>query len=95
MALAGRSGVAPIQSFAAKYMPTTFAAEAREFTGAIDDFGPLEGEKKKAIRKGLKVMCRECADGRRRGPTRAGRRQVEPTAASIPIGSACCSAPTT
>jgi 3-oxoacyl-[acyl-carrier-protein] synthase II len=59
----GRSGVAKIGSFAADYMPTSFAAEARQFTGAIDDFGPLEGEKKKAIRKGLKVMCRESQMG--------------------------------
>src|SRR5690349_14209774 len=59
----GRSGVAPVQSFPAKYLPTSFAGEAREFTGAIDDFGPLDGEKKKAIRKGLKVMCRECQMG--------------------------------
>jgi len=33
------------------------------FTGAIEDFGPLEGEQKKAIRKGLKVMCRESQMG--------------------------------
>ncbi len=59
----GKSGVAPIGSFRADGMPTTFAAEAREFTGAIDDFGPLDGEKKKAIRKGLKVMCRESQMG--------------------------------
>ena len=59
----GRSGVAKIGSFPADYMPTSFAAEAREFSGAIDDFGPLEGEKKKAIRKGLKVMCRESQMG--------------------------------
>ncbi len=35
----------------------------RQFTGEIDDFGPLEKEQKKAIRKGLKVMCRECQMG--------------------------------
>ena len=34
-------------------------AKPREFTGEIDDFGPLEKERKKAIKKGLKVMCRE------------------------------------
>ena len=55
----GQSGVGPIDSFSTRYLPTTFAAEARQFTGAIDDFGSLEAEKKKAIRKGLKVMCRE------------------------------------
>jgi 3-oxoacyl-[acyl-carrier-protein] synthase II len=59
----GRSGVQPIASFAATYLPTSFAAEARHFTGSIEDFGPLDGEKKKAIRKGLRVMCRECQMG--------------------------------
>ncbi len=39
------------------------AAAARQFSGEIDDFGPLEKEQKKAIRKGLKVMCRECLMG--------------------------------
>ena len=44
-------------------LPIRFGAEARQFTGEIDDFGPLEKEQKKAIRKGLKVMCRECQMG--------------------------------
>ena len=43
--------------------PSAFGAEARQFTGEIDDFGPLDKEAKKAIRKGLKVMCRECQMG--------------------------------
>jgi 3-oxoacyl-[acyl-carrier-protein] synthase II len=55
----GRSGVGPIESFACSGLPLHHAAEARGFTGEIDNFGPLEGERKKAIRKGLKVMCRE------------------------------------
>ncbi len=59
----GGSGVRPIASFATTFLPTSFAAEARDFTGAIEDFGPLDGEKKKAIRKGLRVMCRECQMG--------------------------------
>ena len=60
---AGRSGVGPLRSVPTEFLPTSFAAEARDFTGSIDDFGPLEGEKKKALRKGLKVMCRECQMG--------------------------------
>ena len=56
---AGRSGVVPIESFATGGLPLHHAAEARGFTGEIDNFGPLDGERKKAIRKGLKVMCRE------------------------------------
>jgi 3-oxoacyl-[acyl-carrier-protein] synthase II len=58
----GRSGVTRL----APSFPSILAAfggEARDFTGDIDGFGPLEGEKKKAIRKGLKVMCRESQMG--------------------------------
>ena len=55
----GRSGVGPLDAFPCAGLPLSHAAEARAFTGDIDNFGPLEGERKKAIRKGLKVMCRE------------------------------------
>jgi 3-oxoacyl-[acyl-carrier-protein] synthase II len=58
----GRSGV----GFLAPELrgtPLHFGAGAPRFTGEIDDFGPLEKEVKKAIRKGLKVMCRECQMG--------------------------------
>jgi 3-oxoacyl-[acyl-carrier-protein] synthase II len=55
----GRSAVGSVESFSTAGLPLHHAAEARCFTGEIDNFGPLEGERKKAIRKGLKVMCRE------------------------------------
>lgn len=55
----GRSAVVPLESFPSSGLPLTHAAEARCFTGHIDDFGTLAAECKKAIRKGLKVMCRE------------------------------------
>ena len=58
-----RSGVGPLTSIPADAFPVTFAAEANGFRGHIDDFGPLAKEQKKAIRKGLKVMCRECQMG--------------------------------
>jgi 3-oxoacyl-[acyl-carrier-protein] synthase II len=57
--MAGKSGVVPLTLMPADRQPLKFAGEAREFTGEIDDFGPLEKERKKAIKKGLKVMCRE------------------------------------
>ncbi|MFO0897840.1 MAG: beta-ketoacyl-[acyl-carrier-protein] synthase family protein [Pirellulales bacterium] len=60
---AGRSGVGPLESVPTSPLPMTFAAEARQFSGKIDDFGPLEAEQKKAIRKALKVMCREIQMG--------------------------------
>jgi 3-oxoacyl-[acyl-carrier-protein] synthase II len=59
----GRSGVGPVSFGPPEAMPVSFGAEARQFTGEIDDFGPLEKEQKRAIRKGLKVMCRECQMG--------------------------------
>ena len=57
--VAGRSAVGPIEQFPTAGLPLHHGAEARGFTGEIDNFGPLEAETKKAIRKGLKVMCRE------------------------------------
>jgi 3-oxoacyl-[acyl-carrier-protein] synthase II len=44
-------------------LPLQFAAEAKQFTGDIENFGPLDKEQKKAIRKGTKLMCRECQFG--------------------------------
>ena len=55
----GTSGVASIELFPCGGIPLRHAAEAKAFTGEIDNFGAVEGERKKAIRKGLKVMCRE------------------------------------
>jgi 3-oxoacyl-[acyl-carrier-protein] synthase II len=54
-----RSGVVTTSMLPADRQPLKYAAEARAFTGEIEDFGPLEKERKKAIKKGLKVMCRE------------------------------------
>ncbi|NBW97629.1 MAG: beta-ketoacyl-[acyl-carrier-protein] synthase family protein [Planctomycetia bacterium] len=55
----GTSAVAPLSLFSAEGLPLRHAAEARQFSGDIEDFGPLDGERRKAIRKGTKVMCRE------------------------------------
>jgi 3-oxoacyl-[acyl-carrier-protein] synthase II len=59
----GRSGVGDSTVSPHGALPVSISAEAREFTGKIDDFGPLEKDQKKAIRKNLKVMCRECQMG--------------------------------
>jgi len=56
---AGQSGVAPTTQLPPDDQPLHFAGEARHFTGDIEDFGELEPGSKKAIKKGLKVMCRE------------------------------------
>jgi len=58
-----RSGVAPLHALPTDGLPIKFAGEVSDFAGKIDDFGPLESPKKKAVRKGLKVMCRETQMG--------------------------------
>jgi 3-oxoacyl-[acyl-carrier-protein] synthase II len=60
---AGRSGVALWDTPMTQALPATYAGLARDFTGDIDNFGVLEKEQKKSIRKGLKVMCRESQMG--------------------------------
>lgn len=60
---AGRSAVAELASVPATYLPGRFGAEARQFTGAIDDFGPLEKTMARTIKKALKTMCREMQMG--------------------------------
>jgi 3-oxoacyl-[acyl-carrier-protein] synthase II len=59
----GRTGVGVLSQEPDAGYPIRLGAEARQFTGDIDNFGPLDKEIKKSIRKGLKVMCRECQMG--------------------------------
>jgi 3-oxoacyl-[acyl-carrier-protein] synthase II len=61
--VAGQSGVGPYTMLPPGEAPVKFAAEARQFQGEIEDFGQLDKEQKKAIRKGSKMMCRECQMG--------------------------------
>ncbi len=58
-----RSGVAPLTSLPDGALPLRIGAEVGDFSGKIDDFGPLEPARKKTIRKGLKIMCREIQMG--------------------------------
>jgi len=60
---AGRSGVRRQDQIRERDFPLPFAAPATGFDGKIDAFGPLEKETKKAIRKALKMMCRESQMG--------------------------------
>jgi 3-oxoacyl-[acyl-carrier-protein] synthase II len=61
--LTGTSGVRALQDLPARLLAMPWAAEARQFTGKIDDFGQLERDQKRSIRKGIKVMCREIQMG--------------------------------
>src|SRR5688572_16036661 len=60
---AGHSGVAELKSIPGEALPTRFGAEARDFTGAIEDFGPLDKAMSRTIKKSLKMMCREMQFG--------------------------------
>ena len=53
----------PLEARSSEALPARLPAEALEFTGDIENFGPLEKEQKKSIRKGLKLMCRESQMG--------------------------------
>ena len=59
----GQSAVRPLESISADAFPIRYGAEAREFTGAIEDFGPLDKTMARTIKKNLKVMCREIQMG--------------------------------
>ena len=55
----GRSGVRPLNWLPRLDDHVVYGGEAVDFTETIDDFGALEKDRKKLIRKALKVMCRE------------------------------------
>ncbi len=55
----GRSGISRLDSSPQNGYPDACAGEVREFNGRIEDFGTLEKDVKKAIRKALKLMNRE------------------------------------
>jgi len=59
----GASGVRELQSLPGESLPCRSGAECRDFSGSIDDFGPLEKDLKKTIRKALKLMCRDIEMG--------------------------------
>src|SRR5678816_413945 len=59
----GQSGIALLKSIPPDRLPTKFGGEARDFTGAIEDFGPLEKMMGRNIKKSLKMMCREMQMG--------------------------------
>ena len=54
-----RSGVRLLQSIPTEHFPSDFGGECGQFTGDIDNFGPLEKQLQRSIKKGLKLMCRE------------------------------------
>ena len=60
---AGDSGIRPLTRVPQDVMCVNHGGEAVEFTGAIGDFGPLDKQLGRAIRKNTKMMCREIQMG--------------------------------
>jgi 3-oxoacyl-[acyl-carrier-protein] synthase II len=60
---AERTGITELSSIPTDSLPSPFGAEARGFTGSIEEFGPLEKLLSRNIKKNLRVMCREIQMG--------------------------------
>ena len=54
-----KSGVRPITSIPTDHFTAPYGGECVDFTGNIDDFGELDKQTRRTIKKGLRVMCRE------------------------------------
>jgi 3-oxoacyl-[acyl-carrier-protein] synthase II len=57
------SGIGPLSSLPLDVIPCKFGGQASCFTGDISEFGPLEKNLQRAIKKNQKVMCREIEMG--------------------------------
>lgn len=74
----GQSAIDTIRLMPVEGLPIRIAAEARQFaTDDIDSFGPLEKDRKKAIRKALKMMSRECQMGLAAGQLALGDAKLD------------------
>ena len=61
--VAGDSGISPIESLPMEGLPMRSGGEVKDFTGAIEDYGTLDKTLQRAIKKNMKVMCREIEMG--------------------------------
>jgi len=60
---AKRSGVDKFTNLPTGVLAIDHGAEVRDFTGDIEDYGPLDKALQRTIRKGTKLMCREIEMG--------------------------------
>lgn len=58
-----KSGIGPLNSLPLDAIPCKFGGQATCFSGDIAEFGPLEKNLQRAIKKNQKVMCREIEMG--------------------------------
>lgn len=60
---AGESGVRELLDIPSQHLATRIGGQAREFTGQVEQFGPLDKGMQRAIKKALKLMSREIQMG--------------------------------
>jgi len=58
-----RSGIDTLTRVPTGVLSVDHGAEVKDFTGAIEDYGPLDKSLQRTIRKGSKLMCREIEMG--------------------------------
>lgn len=58
-----KSGIDFLKNISGTNLPSKVGGEATEFTGSIGDFGDLDKPMTRAIKKGLRLMCREIEMG--------------------------------
>jgi 3-oxoacyl-[acyl-carrier-protein] synthase II len=61
--ISGRSGISRIESLPTNSLPVHSGAEVKDFTGKIEDYGPLDKAVQRSLKKNMKVMCREIEMG--------------------------------
>ena len=54
-----KSGVDVIEAIPTEHFPTDIGGECSQFTGSADDFGELDKQLKRQIKRALKLMCRD------------------------------------
>ena len=60
---AGRSGVRKLERVPSEHLTTDVGGDAAAFTGDVENFGELDKQMQRSIKKGLKLMCREIQMG--------------------------------
>jgi 3-oxoacyl-[acyl-carrier-protein] synthase II len=55
----GKSGVSVIDAIPTEHFPTDVGGQCSQFTGAADNFGDLDKQLKRQIKRALKLMCRD------------------------------------
>ena len=58
-----KSGITTIDSLPTAGLPVQSGGQVKDFTGAIEDYGELDKSQQRAIKKNMKVMCREIEMG--------------------------------